>query len=171
MMSTPEFIGIFLGLAMAIATVVFMMIGYESAIQREFRQMLTYLRLAGFLSLGGWIVMTAVIVKYNKDYSVLKAAKLFNAEPETRIVGQGISEPQAFTVTTKSGSIIEWENGYAGLQRGTGYFRSGSGRLRRSDGSSGYRVGVPQFPFAGVNDRHDEFTGVSAESDEDTGRF
>lgn len=151
MMSTPEFFGVFLGLAMAIATIVFMMISYESALQRQFQQMLIYLRMAGFLSLGCWLTMTAVIVKYNKDYSVLKAAKMFYAEPETRIVGQGIVSPKMYSFELDSGRLIQWEHGN-GLRSG----RCGSeysGWLGISERSGdGERDCSVQLPCSGTSD-------------------
>ena len=166
MMSTPEFFGVFLGLAMAIATIVFMMIGYASAMQQHFRQMLLYLRMAGFLSLGCWLTMTAVIVKYNKDYSVQKAAKVFHTDTETRIVGQGIVSPKVYSVTTPSGANYEWEMG-DGVRRG----RRGGVAASDTGGRSGNRYGGSdyglQFSTSATADRGDGGSSLPRTESED----
>lgn len=56
-MSSPEFFGVFLAFTLAACSVLFIIIGYELAIHREFRQMKRFLRLAGILSLSSWAVM------------------------------------------------------------------------------------------------------------------
>lgn len=170
-MSTQEFLGVTLGLILAIATAFFTLLGYKIAMKRKFHQMRRCLELASACSIMGWLVMTVVVYKYDREYTVLQQAKAFVTEPETRIVGQGISKPQMYAVETKSGARIEWDNSNAGLRSGTSSIRSGGGSIRRSDGSGRYRVGISKFPFARIDVRDNGSDSVSAESNDATARF
>lgn len=166
MMSTPEFIGVFLGLAGAMAAMFAMRVAYEDAIHERFTRTKFYLKFASGLSLASWVVMTAVIFKYNKDYSVLRAAKMFQAEPETQIVGQGIVSPKVYSVTTPSGANYEWEMG-DGVRRGRRGGVATGDTGRRSGNRHGRGYYNLQFSSSATADRGDGGSSLPRAESED----
>lgn len=105
-MSTPEFFGIFLAAAASVSSVLFMMIGYQTAKLRHFKMMLRYLRLAGLLSMASWVVMLSVMFRCEHVCWVVRH-KPIEATPV-------VEEPQ-YTVITPAGFEVKWRGTNAGL--------------------------------------------------------
>ena len=166
MMSTQEFFGIFLGFALAIATVFSTVAGYRFAIKRHFHDMRRYLELAGASSLMSWLVMTAVVFKYNKDYTDLMAAKMFKSEPETRIVGQGISQPKSYSVELSTGSVVQWSAGDGVRATTSG---SSSGHRKHFERGAVQNSGryILEFPGSEAADVSHGFSSVRGTESED----
>lgn len=101
-MSSPEFFGVFLAFTLAACSVLFMIIGYELAIHREFRQMKRFLRLAGILSLSSWAVMFSVM------YHCKNECWLIMSKDRPQAQQMAVRQTADMVVETDSGTSITW---------------------------------------------------------------
>lgn len=130
-MSSQEFFGIVLGLAMALQAIMFMKIAYESAKYRRVKEVLKFLKLAGFLSFGSWGVMTLAMLHFGQHFEKAMQARLLQpAVPAEQIaeIQWNTTDLGGSVLTTPRGTTIRLRYTHAGLHGllGPGGRRSGT---------------------------------------------
>jgi len=101
MMSTSEFIGVWLGLCIACTAALCIRIGYETARMHQWRITLVYLRLGGLLSVATWLVMMAVLTLHDENEHTGKVVQQTAAKVHTQTLAD-------VTISTPGGSKISW---------------------------------------------------------------